>query len=178
VVPARSLLGRKTQASSFDRVPGCQAGCSGDAQLFPKYRTPGTDQRYLDLGTLQARRRTFFMYGMGVSESYANSFQGNSGGQDNSQFFLSPHVAIINASNYSSFSFQYAPFVAQSTQACRVAKCFMPGPFIWPAIAPNWALQLSSTNTYGTDSSRLLSPPAFDVNKGVPVVDPIPRFPA
>jgi hypothetical protein len=39
-------------------------------------------------------------------------------------------------------------------------------------IAPNWALQLSSSNTYGSDSSRLLSPLAFAVNKGVPVVDP------
>src|SRR5882724_5598757 len=61
----------------------------------------GTDQRYLDLGTLQTRRRTFFMYGMGVSESYVNSFQENSGGQDNSQLLWSPHVAIINASNHS-----------------------------------------------------------------------------
>ena len=133
----------------------------------------GTDQRYLDLGTLQARRRTFFMYGMGVSESYANSFQGNSGGQDNSQFFLSPHVAIINASNYSSFSFQYAPFVAQSTSGVSSRQVFHAGTISFgQPIAPNWALQLSSTNTYGTDSSRLLSPPAFDVNKGVPVVDP------
>jgi len=33
-------------------------------------------------------------------------------------------------------------------------------------------LQLSSSNTYGTDSSRLLSPLGFNVNKGVPVTDP------
>src|SRR6202008_1541690 len=36
----------------------------------------GTDQRYLDLETLQTRRRTFFVYGMGVSESYYN-FESN-----------------------------------------------------------------------------------------------------
>ncbi len=133
----------------------------------------GTDQRYLDLGTLQTRRRTFFMYGMGVSESYVNSFQENSGGQDNSQLLWSPHVAIINASNHSSFSLQYSPFVVQSTSGPSSRQVFHAGNIsLSQPIAPNWALQLSSSNTYGTDTSRLLSPLAFDVSKGVPVVDP------
>jgi len=87
----------------------------------------GTDQRYVDLETLQTRRRTFFMYGMGVSESYVNSFQENSGGQDNSQFLLSPHVAIINASNHSSFSLQYAPSVLQSTSGVSSRQVFHAG---------------------------------------------------
>ena len=133
----------------------------------------GTDQRYMDLGTLQARRRTFFMYGMGVSESYVHNFAENSGGQDNSQLFWSPHIAIINASNHSSFSIQYAPSVVQSTSGPSSRQVFHAGNITFgQPIAPNWALQLSSSNTYGTDSSRLLSPLAFDVNKGAPVVDP------
>ena len=133
----------------------------------------GTDQRYVDLETLQTRRRTFFMYGMGVSESYVNSFQENSGGQDNSQFLLSPHVAIINASNHSSFSLQYAPSVLQSTSGVPSRQVFHAGTISFgQPIAPNWVLQLSSSNSYGTDSSRLLSPLAFEVNKGVLVVDP------
>src|SRR5438477_13073838 len=74
----------------------------------------GTDQRYVDLGTLQTRRRTFFMYGMGVSESYVNNFAENSPAQDTSQFVWSPHVAIINASTHSSIRCQYASFVLQS----------------------------------------------------------------
>jgi len=133
----------------------------------------GTDQRYVDLGTLQTRRRTFFMYGMGVSESYVHSFEENSVGQDNSQFLWSPHVAIINASNHSSFSLQYAPFVAQSTSGPSSRQVFHSGIISFgQPIAPNWVLQLSSSNSYGTDSSRLLSPLAFDVNNGVPIVDP------
>jgi len=133
----------------------------------------GTDQRYMDLGTLQTRRRTFFMYGIGVSESYVNSFQENSASQDISQFLLSPHVAIINASNHSSFSFQYAPSVVQSTSGPSSRQVFHAGNISFgQPIAPNWVLQLSSSNTYGTDSSRLLSPQAFDVNKGVPIIDP------
>ena len=133
----------------------------------------GTDQRYLDLGTLQPRRRTFFMYGMGVSESYVHNFAENSAGQDNSQFLWSPHVAIINASNHSSFSLQYAPFVAESTSGPSSRQVFHAGTISFgQPIAPNWVLQLTSSNSYGTDSSRLLSPLPFDVNKGVPVVDP------
>jgi hypothetical protein len=142
----------------------------------------GTDQRYLDLGTLQPRRRTFFMYGMRVSESYVNNLVQNSGGPDNSQFTWSPHVAIINArgglrhteqSNLSSFSLQYAPSVVQSTSGPSSRQVFHAGNISFgQPISANWVLQLSSWNTYGTDSSRLLSPLAFDVNKGVPVVDP------
>jgi len=133
----------------------------------------GTDQRYLDLGTLQTRRRTFFMYGMGVSESYVRDFTENSADRDNSLLFWSPHIAIINASNHSSFSLQYAPSVMQSTSGPSTRQVFHAGTISFgQAIAPNWVLQLSSSNTYGTDSSRLLSPLAFDVNKGVPVVDP------
>jgi hypothetical protein len=133
----------------------------------------GTDQRYLDLGTLQPRRRTFFMYGMRVSESYVDNLGQNSGGPDNSQFTWSPHVAIVNASNHSSFSLQYAPFVVQSTSGPSNRQVFHAGNISFgQPISPNWVLQLGSSNTYGTDSSRLLSPLAFDVNKGVPVVDP------
>jgi len=132
----------------------------------------GTDQRYMDLATLQTRRRTFFMYGTGVSESYGN-FEGNSGAQDSSLFLLSPHVAIVNASNHSSFSFQYAPSLIQNTSGPSSRQVFQAGNITFgEPIARNWLLQLSSTNTYGTDLSRLLSPPAFDVNKGVPVADP------
>jgi len=133
----------------------------------------GTDQRYMDLGTLQTRRRTFFMYGMAVSESYVRDFAENSGGQDNSKFLWSPHVAIINASNHSSFSFQYAPTIVHSTSGPSSRQVFHAGTITFGLpIAPNWVLQLNSSNSYGTDSSRLLSPLAFDVNKGVPVVDP------
>src|SRR5437773_5840224 len=133
----------------------------------------GTDQRYMDLGTLQTRRRTFFMYGMGVSESYVQNFAENSGGQDNSQLLWSSHVAIINASNHSSLSLQYAPSVVQSTSGPSSRQVFHAGDISFgQPIAPNWVLQLSSSNTYGTDSSRLLSPVAFDMNKGVPVADP------
>jgi hypothetical protein len=132
----------------------------------------GTDQRYMDLGTLQTRRRTFFMYGMGISESYVHNEE-NSGGQDSSQFQWSPHFAIVNASNHSSFSFQYAPTVLHSTSGPSSRQVFQVGTISFgQPIARNLVLQLSSTNTYGTDSSRLLSPLAFDVNKGVPVVDP------
>jgi hypothetical protein len=116
----------------------------------------GTDQRYLDLGTLQTRRRTFFMYGMGVSESYVHDFTENSAGLDNSQFLWSPHIAIINASNHSSFSLQYAPSVMQSTSGPSTRQVFHAGNINFgQPIAPNWVLQLSSSNTYGTDSSRL-----------------------
>ena len=139
----------------------------------PNIALLGTDQRYLDLGTLQPRRRTFFMYGMGVSESYVHNFAENSAGQDNSQFLWGPHVAIINASNHSSFSVQYAPFVVQSTSGPSSRQVFHVGSITFgQPIAPNWVLQLGTSNTYGTDSSRLLSPLAFDVNKGAPVVDP------
>jgi len=158
-----------TQTESQDVKPA--------ALLMPSYSQSiallGTDQRYVDLGTLQTRRRTFFMYGIGVSESYVNNFQENSASQDNSQFLLSPHVAIINASNRSSFSFQYAPFVVQSTSGPSSRQVFHAGNLSFgQPIAPNWMLQLSSSNTYGTDSSRLLSPLGFNVNKGVPVTDP------
>jgi hypothetical protein len=133
----------------------------------------GTDQRYMDLETLQARRRTFFLYGMAVSESYVNNLAENSGGQDNSQLLWTPHLAIINASNHSSFSVQYAPSVVQSTSGPSSRQVFHAGNISFgQPIAPNWLLQLSSSNTYGTDISRLLSPLAFDVNKGIPVVDP------
>src|ERR1700730_3648378 len=133
-----------------------------------------TDQRYMDLGTLQTRRRTFFMYGMAVSESYVHNFAENSGGLDNSQLLWTPHVAIINASNHSSFSVQYAPSVVQSTSGPSSRQVFHAGNISFgQPIAPNWVLQLSSSNTYGTDISRLLSPLAFEVNKGVPVVYPI-----
>src|SRR6266436_5521397 len=147
------------------------------ALVLPSYSQSvillGTDQRYLDLGTLQPRRRTFFMYGMGVSESYVRNFAENSVGQDNSQFLWGPHVAIINASNHSSFSVQYAPFVVQSTSGPSSRQVFHVGNITFgQPIAPNWMLQLSSSNTYGTDSSRLLSPLGFNVNKGVPVTDP------
>lgn len=147
------------------------------ALVLPSYSQSiallGTDQRYLDLGTLQPRRRTFFMYGMRVSESYDHNLEENSVGLDNSQFTWSPHVAIINASNHSSFSLQYAPFVVQSTSGPSGRQVFHAGNISFgQPIAPNWVLQLSSSNSYGTDLSRLLSPLAFDVNKGVPVVDP------
>ena len=133
----------------------------------------GTDQRYMDLETLQTRRRTFFLYGMAVSESYVNNLAENSGGQDNSQLLWTPHLAIINASNHSSFSVQYAPSVVQSTSGPSSRQVFHAGNISFgQAIAPNWLLQLSSSNTYGSDSSRLLSPLAFGVDKGVPVVDP------
>jgi len=133
----------------------------------------GTDQRYVDLLTLQARRRTFFMYGMGVSESYVNNFEENFGSQDSSALLWNAHLAIINASNHSSFSFQYEPSVVQSTSDLSSRHVFHSGniSFAQP-IAPNWLLQLNSSNSYGTDSSRLLSPPAFNVNNGVPVADP------
>lgn len=138
----------------------------------PNIALLGTDQRYLDLATLQTRRRTFFMYGMGVSESYDN-FEGNSGSQDRSLFLWSSHVAIVNASDHSSFSLQYAPTVTQSISGPSSRQVFQTGTITFgQPIARNWALQLGSTNTYGTDSSRLLSPPAFDVNKGVPIADP------
>jgi hypothetical protein len=133
----------------------------------------GTDQRYLDLGTLQTRRRTFFMYGMGLSESYLDNFQGSAGSADSSEFLWSPHIAIVNASNHSSFSIQYAPSVIQSTSGPSIHEVFQDGAisFAQP-ITRNWLLQLNSTNTYGTDVSRLLSPLGFDVNKGVPIADP------
>src|SRR5271169_6632962 len=133
----------------------------------------GTDQRYMDLGTLQTRRRTFFMYGMGFSESYYDNFQENAASQDGSQLLWSPHVAIVNASNHSSFSIQYAPTVAQTTSGPSTHQVFQTGSISFSQpIARNWVVQLSSTNTYGTDATRLLSPLAFDVNKGVPVADP------
>lgn len=133
----------------------------------------GTDQRYMDLETLQAKRRTFFLYGMAVSESYVNNLAENSGGQDNSQLLWTPHLAIINASNHSSFSVQYAPSIVQSTSGPSSRQVFHAGNISFgQPIAPNWLLQLSSSNTYGTDISRLLSPLAFDVNKGIPVADP------
>jgi hypothetical protein len=147
------------------------------ALVLPSYSQSiallGTDQRYMDLGMLQTKRRTFFMYGMSVSESYVHDFVENSEGQDTSQFFWNPHVAIINASNHSSFSLQYAPSVVQSTSGPSNREVFHIGTISFgQPLSPNWVLQLSSSNTYGTDSSRLLSPLAFDVNKGVPVVDP------
>lgn len=138
----------------------------------PNIALLGTDQRYMDLGTLQTKRRTFFMYGMGVSESYDNS-EGNSGSQDSSALLWNAHVALINASNHSSFSLQYAPTVTQSILGPSSRQVFQAGTIsLGQPIARNWVLQLSSSNSYGTDSSRLLSPPAFDVNKGVPVPDP------
>jgi len=147
------------------------------ALLMPSYSQSiallGTNQRYVDLGTLQTRRRTFFMYGMGVSGSYVDNSGGNPGGQDSSEFLWTPHVAIINASNYSSFSVQYAPTVLESISGPSRRQVFQAGTISFgQPIAPNWALQLSSSNTYGTDLSRLLSPLGFDVNKGVPVTDP------
>jgi hypothetical protein len=133
----------------------------------------GTDQRYVDLGTLQTRRRNFLMYGMGFSESYYDNFEENIANQDGSEFLWSPHVAIVNASNHSSFSFQYAPTLAQSTSGPSTRQVFHTGTITFgQPIARNWVLQLSSTNTYGTDATRLLSPLAFSVGKGVPVVDP------
>lgn len=133
----------------------------------------GTDQRYIELASLEAKRRTFFVYGMGVSESYNDNSQGNSGGQDSSQLLWSPHVGFINANNYSSFSFQYAPTVLESTSGPSIHQVFQDGTISYSQpIAPNWAMQLSSSNTYGTDLSRLLSPLGFNVNKGVPITDP------
>jgi hypothetical protein len=132
----------------------------------------GTDQRYMDLETLQTRRRTFFIYGMGVSETY-DYFGGNSAVQNSNLLVWSPHFAIINASNHSSFSVQYAPSVSQSTSGPSSHQVFQSGAISFgEPIARNWVLQLSSSNTYGTDSSRLVSPLAFNVNQGVPVVDP------
>jgi hypothetical protein len=147
------------------------------AMVIPNYSQTiallGTDQRYMDLETLQTRRRTFFLYGMGLSESYVQIFNENSASQDNSQFLWSPHVAIINASNHSSFSFQYAPSLVQSTSGPSSREVFHSGTITFgQPLSPNWVLQVVSTNTYGTDSSRLLSPLAFDVSKGVPVADP------
>lgn len=133
----------------------------------------GTGQLYMDLAMLETRRRTFLMYGMGVSESYVDNFQANSGSQDGSEFLWTPHVALIEASNHSSFSFQYAPTLLQSTSGPSTREVFQDGNIAFgEPIARNWVLQLSSTNTYGTDASRLLSPLAFNVNGGVPVVDP------
>ena len=142
------------------------AGSEGVALL-------GTDQHYLDLGTLQTRRRTFFMYGMGVSNSYLDSFTDNSPSQNSDQFLWSSHVAVINASDHSSFSIQYAPSFTKSVSGPSIREAYQSGTitFVQP-IARNWALQLSSTNNYGTDLSRLLSPPAFTLNNGVPVPDP------
>jgi hypothetical protein len=137
----------------------------------------GTDQRYLDLATLQTRRRTFFMYGMGLSETYINSFRENYANQDTNQFLWSPHVALINASDHSSFSIQYAPSVIQSISDSSNRAVFQAGTITFgQPIAPNWMLQVSNTDTYGTDLSRLLSPPAFNVNNGVPVSDPSSAF--
>ena len=133
----------------------------------------GTDQRYIELDSLQARRRTFFMYGMGVSESYVDNSGANPAGQDSNQFLWSPHVALINASNYSAFSVQYAPTILESISGPSRHQMFQAGTISFgQPIAPNWVLQLSSSNTYGTDLSRLLSPQGFNVNKGVPIADP------
>jgi hypothetical protein len=46
----------------------------------------GTDQRFMDLGTLQTRRRAFFLYGTGISESYIDNFEAVPGGQASSEF--------------------------------------------------------------------------------------------
>jgi hypothetical protein len=137
----------------------------------------GTDQRYLDLGTLQTRRRTFFMYGMGVSNSYIDTFEENFPSLNGDQFLWSSHFAIINASDHSSFSIQYAPSAIQSVSGPSIREVFQSGTITFAQpIARNWALQLSSANTYGTDLSRLLSPPGFALNNGVPVSDPSSAF--
>lgn len=133
----------------------------------------GTDQRYMDLGSLQTRRRTFLLYGMGISESYIQSFDENSANLDTGEFLWSPHIAIINASNHSSFSFQYAPSIMQSTSGPSSQQVFQSGTISFgQPLSPHWVLQLSSANTYGTDTARLLSPPSFTVTGGVPVLDP------
>jgi hypothetical protein len=132
----------------------------------------GTDQRYVALETLETRRRTFFVYGMGVSETYDNS-GGNSAVQDSSLFLWSPHVAIINASNHSAFSVQYSPSVSQSTSGPSSHQVYQSGTVSFgEPISRSWTLQVGSANTYGTDAARLVSPLAFNVNQGVPVVDP------
>jgi len=131
----------------------------------------GTDQRFVDLETLQTRRRTFFMYGMGLSESYED-FSAGTAGQNFSDIIWNPHVALINASNHSSFSVQYAPSIVQATSGSSGHQVFHAGDFsLGQPIAPNWALQLTSSETYGTDSARLLGPLAFQVNGGVPIVN-------
>lgn len=132
----------------------------------------GTNQRFVDLGTLETRRRTFFMYGMGLSETYVDTF-GEGAGQSDSEIFWSPHVALINASNQSSFSIQYAPSIAQTTSGPSEHQLYNTGSIAFTQkLAPNWLLQFGSVSTYGTDEVRLLSPLAFEVKGGVPVTDP------
>jgi len=131
----------------------------------------GTDQRFVDLEALQTRRRTFFMYGMGITESYSDNFGGGTG--NSSEALWSPHVALINASNHSSISFQYAPSLAETTSGPSEHELFHTGSFSFSQpIAPNWFLQFGSSNTYGTDGVRLLSPLGFEVKDGVPMTDP------
>jgi hypothetical protein len=174
VVGSSSLVGAQEQ-------PGQPASSSGSGSQdatpvvlqLPSYSQNiallGTNQRFLDLEELQTRRRTFFMYGAGMSDSYED----NGGGQGSDQLLLSPHFAIINASNHSSFSFQYAPTVVQSLSGPSNRQVFQAGTITFgEPIAPNWVLQLSSSNTYGTDYARLLSPLGFNVNNGVPVTNP------
>jgi hypothetical protein len=135
----------------------------------------GTNQRFLDLEELQTRRRTFFMYGMGASESYEDNGEACAGVAVATcdQLLFSPHLAIINASNHSAFSIQYAPTVVQSVSGPSNHQVFQAGTITFgQPIAPNWVLQLSSSNTYGTDYARLLSPLGFNVNNGVPVTNP------
>jgi hypothetical protein len=133
----------------------------------------GTDQRFMDLGTLQTRRRAFFLYGTGISESYIDNFEAVPGGQASSEFLLSPHIAFIDASNHSSFSIQYAPAVVQTTSGPSNSQVFQSGSISFgQPLTRNWMLQLNSSDNYGSDTSRLLSPPGFTVNGGVPVSDP------
>lgn len=133
----------------------------------------GTDQRYMDLGALDTKRHTFFMYGMGISESYYDNFAENAASLDGSELLWSSHVALVNASNHSSFSFQYAPTLMQTTSGASNRQVFQTGSVSFgQPIARNWLLQMSSDNTYGTDSVRLVSPLGFNVNQGVPIADP------
>lgn len=166
-----------TQAPSTPSTPSTQSQDIKPVVLvMPTYSQNiallGTDQRYLALETLEARRRTFFVYGMGFSETYNNA-EGNSAVQDSSEFLWSPHAAIISASNHSSFSVQYSPSLSTSTSGPSNHQVYQSGTVSFgQPISRSWVLQFGSANTYGTDAARLVSPLAFNVNQGVPVVDP------
>lgn len=132
----------------------------------------GTDQRYMDLETLQTRRRTFLVYGMGISDSYTTGFQANSG-QDRHEFLWNSHIALVNASNHSALSFQYAPTLLHGISGPLGDQVFHVGTIAFgQPITRNLTFQVNTTNTYGTDLARLLSPSAFSVNGRVPIADP------
>lgn len=121
---------------------------------------------------LSAAPRHLLLYGMGLTGAYDDRIGDTQRRVAGGVSLWSPYVGFVGSTHKAQYVFQYAPTVTHyasgdfGTKVFHRASFFMAG-----AINGRWDWFLSTSNSYGDDSLRLLAPLQFNPLGNTPIAD-------